>query len=54
MATIAVIKLPESKRSPMTEALYKRHGIRQTSMKDRRTPRGGAKNRQQAFRDDSY
>ena len=54
MATIAVIKLPEDKRSPMTAALYKRHGFRQTAIKDRRTPRGGAKNRQRDYRDGNY
>jgi hypothetical protein len=54
MATIAVIKIEVTKRSPMVHAIQKRHGLGQAPMEDRRTPRGGAKNRQHAFRDDNY
>lgn len=54
MSVIATIKLPADKRSPLAVALQKRHGLGQAPMKDRRQPRGGARNRQRDYRDEKY
>lgn len=51
MATIDTIRLPElAPRSPMLEALRKRHGSGVKAHKDRRLPRGGSRNKQREFR----
>lgn len=55
MSTVITIKLPDAKkRSPLIVAIQKRHGLGQAPMKDRRTPRGGARNRQRDYRDENY
>lgn len=43
-----------SKRNPVLVALIKRHGSTTTTMKDRRVPRGGNRNKQRDFRDGRY
>lgn len=49
------IKLPEqTRRSPMVVAIQKRHGFGPKTMKDRRTPRGGSRNKQAEYRDERY
>ena len=42
------------KRNPVFVALIKRYGATTTTMKDRRQPRGGSRNKQQDFRDGRY
>ena len=49
------IKIEASaRRSPMLVALYRRHGSAKTPMKDRRTPRAGARNNQRLYREERY
>ncbi len=43
-----------SRRNPVLVALIKRHGHTTTSMKDRRTPRGGSRNKQSDYRAERY
>lgn len=45
---------PEARRSPMLVALVARHGGGVKIMKDRRTPRGGNRNKQRDYRSDNY
>jgi hypothetical protein len=48
------IKVPAPRRrSGLFVALIKRH-TRITTMKDRRTPRGGARNKQRDYREENY
>ena len=35
-------------------ALYRRYGSTTTTMKDRRTPRGGARNKQRDYREEKF
>jgi len=46
--------LMNSKRNPVLVALIKRHGHTTTVMKDRRAPRGGARNKQRDYRAEKY
>ena len=46
-------KIPK-RRNPFAVALIRRHGGGVKPMKDRRAPRGGAKNKQRDFRDEDY
>lgn len=49
------MKLPAKKiRNPVAVAMNARYGHTTTIMKDRRTPRGGNRNKQNDFRNDSY
>jgi hypothetical protein len=41
-------------RNPILVALIKRYGKTTTVMKDRRTPRGGDRNRQRDYREGGY
>ena len=43
-----------SHRNPLAIAMQKRYGGGKRVMKDRRTPRGGASNKQRAYREGSY
>jgi hypothetical protein len=43
-----------SPRNPIFVALVKRHGNTTTSMRDRRAPRGGDRNRQRDFQEGRY
>lgn len=42
------------KQNPVAVAMRKRHGSTTTKMKDRRAPRGGARNKQKEYREDGY
>jgi hypothetical protein len=42
------------RRSPLLVALVARHGGGVKIMKDRRTPRGGNRNKQRDYRSDNY
>jgi len=49
------IKLkPQVKRSALRVAMNARHGTGTKSMKDRRIPRGGARNKQRDFKDECF
>lgn len=41
-------------RNPVVVALVARHGSGVKIMKDRRTPRGGARNKQREYREEAY
>jgi hypothetical protein len=44
----------QRKQNPVAVAMRKRHGKTTTKMKDRRAPRGGARNKQKEYREDGY
>lgn len=52
-STTITIDLPEH-RNPVAVAMQRRHGGGIKVMKDRRTPRGGSKNRQRDYREERY
>jgi hypothetical protein len=45
---------PSKPRNPIAVALYKRHGNTVTTMRDRRAPRGGSRNKQRDYREERY
>lgn len=45
---------PPKRRNPVIVALVRRHGGGVKVMKDRRSPRGGARNKQRDFREENY
>jgi hypothetical protein len=52
---VASVELPELEhRNPVAVALQKRHGFGVKKMKDRRQPRGGARNKQRDYREENY
>ena len=44
----------ERRQNPVAVAMRKRHGRAATKMKDRRVPRGGARDKQKEYREDGY
>lgn len=48
------MKKQKRKQNPMAVAMRKRHGATTTKMKDRRAPRGGARNKQKEYSEDGY
>lgn len=49
------MKLPKlTPRHPLIVAAIKRYGSTTKAMKDRRTPKGGARNRQRDYREERY
>ncbi len=50
-----VVKVPApAPRNAVLVALHKRYGNTTKVMKDRRAPRGGARNKQQDYREERY
>jgi len=47
-------KSPPKRRNPIAVAMILRYGTTTTVMKDRRTPRGGARNPQSDFHAETY
>ena len=55
MSTVITIRIEKAtNRNPVAVAMQKRHGGGVKIMKDRRTPRGGSKNKQAAYRNGDY
>jgi hypothetical protein len=55
MSTIITLKLPKvAPRNSFVVAAIKGFGSTHRVMKDRRTPRGGNRNRQQDYRSENY
>jgi len=54
MSTITITVPVPTRRSAVAVAMQKRHGGGVQIMKDRRTPRGGAKNKQRDYRNGDY
>lgn len=48
------MKKKTRRQNPIAVALCVRHGKTNTTMKDRREPRGGARNKQRDHREDGY
>lgn len=43
-----------ARRNPFVVVMFKHHSEGKTSIKDRRTPRGGTKNNQRDYREEKY
>lgn len=54
MAPIVIHIEQAAHRNPVAVAMQKRHGLVSKPMKDRRTPRQGARNRQRDYREERY
>lgn len=53
MNTIVKVPAP-AHRNAVLVALHKRYGNTTKTMKDRRAPRGGSRNRQRDYREEKY
>jgi hypothetical protein len=47
-------KKNKRRENPIAVAMRKRHGGTTTKMKDRRAPRGGARDKQREYKEDGY